>query len=452
MGELLERVGHKPAAALETLGCKVNQYESAHLLSLLAGEGFRIVPFQETADLYVVHSCAVTARAAYQTRQLLRRARRRNPQAQIVVAGCGAQLEPDRFEAEGLATHILGNPEKHDLPEFLSQPASLARPLKAVSNPRLCSTLQALPVQGMGKGRSRAYLRIQDGCDAFCTYCVVPYTRGKSRSLHGEEVRRQMSRFVEAGFHEVVLTGIHLGCWGKDLQPASDLSSLIVSLTEGQEGWGRIRLSSLEPMEITPSLLSVLRANPSICSHFHVPLQHGDEAILARMRRPYSPGHYAEVLFELRRLFPRASIGADVMVGFPGETEREFQNTYSLIEVLPLTYLHVFPFSPRPGTPAAEWKDRPRGRDVQRRAKVLWGLGGRKKKAFSESFLGQKLQVLVETPLGGGWWQGTSDNYLKVRFYSPTPLAQGCLVWVSCERPEEDGLSGKLFEGGLNLL
>lgn len=429
---------------METLGCKVNQYESAYLLDLLSSAGFQIVPFRDNADLYLVHSCAVTAKAAYQTRQLLRRAHRQNPQAHIVVAGCDAQLEPDRLEGERLATHILGTMEKYRLLEFLQRPASREEPLRVTGNPRLRTALEALPVRTLLTGRARAFLKIQDGCDAFCTYCVIPHTRGKSRSLPPQDIQTQLNRFLESGFQEVVLTGIHLGQWGADFQPRQDLCGLL-PLMDGSLGSARIRMSSLEPMELTASLLTALRSRAWICPHFHIPLQNGDPEILARMGRPYSPDQYAEILFELHRLFPEASIGADVMVGFPGETDKHFRNTHSLIERLPLTYLHVFPFSPRPGTPARAWPDRPSGAEVKHRVRVLWEMGLRKRKAFAGRFVGQRLQVLAESPHSSGWWQGTSENYLKVHFSSPTLLSPGALVNVHCEGMEDNGLRGRVI-------
>lgn len=431
-------------AAVETLGCKVNQYESAHLLDLLSSAGFRIVPFRDSADLYLVHSCAVTAKAAFQTRQLLRRAHRQNPQAHIVVAGCDAQLEPDRLAGERLATHILGTMEKYRLLEFLQRPASREEPFRATGNPRLCTVLDPLPVRTLRTGRARALLKIQDGCDAFCTYCVIPHTRGKSRSLPPQDVLAQLHRFLESGFQEVILTGIHLGRWGADFRPQKDLCGLLPLMDDSLDS-ARIRMSSLEPMELTASLLITLRSRPWICPHFHIPLQNGDPEILARMGRPYSPGQYAEILFELHGLFPEASIGADVMVGFPGETDKHFRNTHSLIERLPLTYLHVFPFSPRSGVPAGTWSGRPNGTEVKRRVRALWEMGIRKRNTFACRFVGRPLQVLAERPLGSGWWQGTSENYLRVHFSSPTVLRPGALVDVRCEEMQDNGLTGRLI-------
>ena len=429
--------------ALETLGCKVNQYESSFFLEVLGGAGLEQVSFHERADIYVVHSCAVTSRAGYQTRQLLRRAQRLNPEATILVAGCVAQLEPDRLARERLATHILGNREKFDLVHWLEQPGSLDAPCCATGDSRSFVECPPVPVSRMHSDRTRAFLKIQDGCNAFCTYCVVPYTRGRSRSLPRQAVRDQLDLLLRHGYLEVVLTGIHLGQWGKDLDPPEDFASLLEFLSEGDLPM-RIRLSSLESAECTQELLKRLAAWPWICPHFHIPLQSGDPEILKLMNRPYSPWEYAEVVMELRRIFPDAALGADVLVGFPGETEQQFQNTYRLISRLPLTYLHVFPYSPRPGTQAAALPGRITGEELKRRAKLLQRLGEEKKEAFRNRFLGTNLDVLVESQVQPGVFRGTSDNYLQVCFTASRDLPQGTAVRVHAVRSGPKGLFGEL--------
>lgn len=428
--------------ALETLGCKVNQYESSYLIQELDEAGYRIVPFREEADIFIVHSCAVTSRASYQTRQLLRRARRTNPLAKIVLAGCDAQCESDRICREGLATHLVGNTEKFRLVDCLNEEGTFSEPYLSVGNARSFFDFTVSPVSRMHNGRTRAFLKVQDGCDAFCTYCIVPHTRGQSRSLPAEDVQRQMERFIGSGYQEVILTGIHLGQWGKDLKPPQDLVGLLAHLPL-ERVLPRIRLSSLEPMEWSPKLINDLRSQPWICPHFHVPLQSGDAEILGRMHRPYTPHQYAELIHELHRHFPKASLGADVLVGFPGETERHFGSTTKLIEELPLSYLHVFPFSPRPGTPAATFEDRISNNEVKRRTQLLHQLNTQKKNEFRRRFLGHWVQVLVEKRVQPTWWQGTSENYLSVLFQSTRPLLQGSTVTVRLTDVTENGMEGK---------
>ncbi len=372
--------------ALETLGCKVNQYESSYFREILKEAGHRLVSFRDHADIYVVHGCAVTSRAAFQTRQLLRRARRINPEATIVAAGCQAQLEPERIAEERLATHILDNLSKFDLASWLQFPGSLSHPLRpAATAAHQFGPFRPLAVNGMHSGRARAFLKVQDGCDAFCSYCVVPNLRGRSRSLPADEVRLQLDRFLNHGYQEVVLTGIHLGQWGRDLAPGQNFEALLTSLNQGPLPY-RIRLSSLEPGECNAPLLERLARWEWVCPHFHVPLQSGDEQILGQMRRPYTPRQYAEVVRALHHLFPHAALGADVMAGFPGETEKQFANTYQLIDQLPLTYLHAFPFSPRPGTHAASIPHRVSSQELKRRVHLLNDLSRKKSWPFRRAF------------------------------------------------------------------
>ncbi|PIU30591.1 MAG: tRNA (N(6)-L-threonylcarbamoyladenosine(37)-C(2))-methylthiotransferase MtaB [Syntrophobacteraceae bacterium CG07_land_8_20_14_0_80_61_8] len=433
----------KPTVALETLGCKVNQYESSHLLERLHQAGHPLVAFRERADIYLVNSCAVTARAGTQTRQLLHRAQRLNPRALIVVMGCDAQLEPDRFVSEALATHVLGTREKLDLIRWLETPADLQHPLVRVSDARCYDRLAPLPVNRMLGERTRAFLKIQDGCDAFCSYCVVPMTRGCGRSLPAAAVLEEFDRLVRAGYREVVLTGIHLGQWGRDLTPEDQLSRLLTALETGP-GPARIRLSSLEPTEWNPAVLAALAASERICPHFHVPLQSGDRDLLAAMGRPYAPELYLEIIGELHRIRPQAAIGADVMVGFPGETADRFRATTELIERTPVNYLHVFPFSPRPGTAAARRPGRVTGQELKARAKALRELGERKRRQFHQQQLGRWVQVLVENRTADGWSQGTSENYLPVRVRAAAPTALGEIVQVRLESLTPRGFIGRI--------
>ncbi len=403
----------KPATfAIETLGCKVNQYETSYLIETLIGAGLKQVPFRDRADVYIVHSCAVTAKAGFQSRQLLRRARRANPGALIVAAGCYAQLDAERIAREHLATHILGNSEKFNLGSLLLDEKQKAQETRTTGAGSF-SGFKNLPVARMHTGRTRAMLKIQDGCDSFCSYCVVPLVRGRCRSLWPDDALDQMERLVEAGYAEIVLTGIHLGQWGRDLDPPQSLSGLVRAI-DSRLHPPRLRLSSLEPMEIDDELIGLISGFSWICPHFHVPLQSGDAEILNRMRRPYGPSEYSALIAKIHRAAPDAAIGADVMVGFPGETERQFENTYELIESLPLSYLHVFPYSRRPGTPAAGFSEQVQGDDLKRRAAALKELGARKKMEFRQKFIGKDLEVIIEKKLGPEMWEGLSGNYISV--------------------------------------
>lgn len=431
-----------PTVAVETLGCKVNQYETSYLLESLNEAGYTCVSFREQADVYIVHSCAVTAKAGFQTRQLLRRARRGNPNALIVVAGCYAQLDADRIAREELATHILGNPAKFDLVSWLRRPGSFGMPCRATGGESpSCPHFEFIPVKSMHTGRTRAVLKIQDGCNSFCSYCVVPLVRGRARSLPLGEALAQMERLVDAGYGEIVLTGIHLGQWGRDLPNGENLRGLLEAINAARHP-PRLRLSSLEPMEIDSDLLGLISSLPWICPHLHVPLQSGDAEILDRMRRPYSPEQYAELVLDTKRLLPDAAIGADVLVGFPGETEKQFENTVKLIAELPMSYLHVFPFSPRPGTPAARYANQIPGREAKRRAQLLQELGRRKKRDFRNTFIGKRLDVLIQTRAESDPWEGLSGNYINVAVHSEQDLRPGQVVNVAIT-----GFRGEDLEG-----
>ncbi len=417
MDAMIPRGNDDPTVAIETLGCKVNQFETSYFLEVLTRAGYRAVSFRDRADLYIVHSCAVTAKAGSQTRQLLRRARRTNPEARVVAAGCYAQLEGERIAREGLATHILGNPAKLDLIEWLSRPGSFEKPcLAGASAPRSRAEFEISPVSRMHTGRTRALLKVQDGCDSFCSYCVVPLVRGKSRSLAPALVVSQLHEFLRAGYREIVLTGIHLGKWGKDLQPAQTLSDLLEKISSCPPLPPRLRLSSIEPEEFDSNLLEVISRAPWICRHFHIPLQSADPVILSRMHRLYTREYYGELVARLRAQFPEAALGADVLTGFPGESEKQFENTCEFIEKLPLSYLHVFPFSPRPGSAAADFSDRVEAEELKRRAALLQALSRRKKRTFRESLVGKTLDLIVEAQTRPGLWEGISGNYVKVFF------------------------------------
>lgn len=433
-----------PTVAIETLGCKVNQYETSFFLEVLKQAGYICVPFRERADIYIVHSCAVTAKAGFQTRQLLRRAHRTNPDAIVVAAGCYAQLEGDRIAREQLATHILGNPGKFDLVEWLKQPGSFEAPCCATDGRiRSCSEFELLPVSRMHTGRTRAMLKIQDGCDSFCSYCVVPHVRGKSRSLPSERVLEQMEDLVEAGYKEIVLTGIHLGQWGKDLGRGETLSGLIQEMASRSHP-PRMRLSSLEPVEIDSGLIELAASSDWICRHFHIPLQSGDPEILNRMGRPYTPTQYADLISRILTAMPEAAIGADVLTGFPGETEEQFENTVAFIRDLPLAYLHVFPFSPRPGTPASKFAGQVQGNELKRRAHILQDLGKEKRKVFRERFLGQEMEVLVESENRPGLWEGLSGNYINVFVPAGEEVGPGQRVTVRITGALDGGLIGEV--------
>jgi len=401
-------------AALATLGCKVNQCESAYLEETLFTNNFDIRPFTEEADLYCINTCAVTSRAAVQSRQLIRRATRRNSGAKVVVMGCYAQVAAEEIASIPGVTHILGTSEKLALLDYISQEKGITYPCIHLKDARDAPDPIPLVFSDFSR-RTRAFLKVQDGCDAFCSYCIVPYARGRSRSIPLVSILGQVERFLDRGYQEIVLTGIHLGQWGSDLQPKQELIGLLRSIL-GQHSPPRLRLSSLEPGEIFSDLLALIASEPRLCPHLHIPLQSGDATILGRMNRHYHPHFYSEIVLEAIHRIPDLAVGVDVMVGFPGETDERFQNTYRLIEALPVAYLHVFPFSPRPGTDAATMEEQLSPASISQRCRLLRELDKRKRLSFLNRFLGKVRPVLVENrkDAATGLPRGFSDNYLPV--------------------------------------
>lgn len=408
--------------ALATLGCKTNQFESASLEQLLRQAGYTPVPFEQGADLVVVNTCTVTAATDAQSRNLVRRARRLRPDCRVVVTGCYAQVDPAALQAIPGVSLVLGNEEKQDFLRLLQSDQVEGTAL--VSQNRAALTTSALPAAAFAE-RSRAFVQIQTGCDAFCAYCIIPYARGRSRSVAAPAVVEQVGQLVAAGYPEIVLTGIHIGQYGLDLAPPLSLLELLRQIVD-QTGVRRLRLGSLEPLEISPELLDWVASSDIVCPHFHIPLQAGDDGVLARMNRHYTARQFAELVEDIHRRLPQAAIGADVIAGFPGETEAEFAHTLSLIEGLPISHLHVFPFSRRPGTPAATMSGQISGDVVKTRAAALRALGENKQRTFAQKMLGQVVEVVVEGEGKGGRSRGLSRNYLPVRFATEPGSAGRC--------------------------
>jgi threonylcarbamoyladenosine tRNA methylthiotransferase MtaB len=396
-------------AAIATLGCKTNQFESAALEERLLAAGWQVVPFESGAELVIVNTCTVTAATDAQSRNLIRRARRLHPDCRVVVTGCYAQVDPQALAAIPGVALVLGNEEKRDLLRLLEEEGTGIQ----VADIRSVATAEVVSIGSFAE-RSRAFVQIQNGCDAFCTYCIIPYARGRSRSVPLEQVVRQVRDFVAAGYPEIVLTGIHIGGYGADLAEATTLTALLRRLLT-ETAVARLRLGSIEPTEIPAELLDLLATSPVLCPHLHIPLQAGDDAVLARMGRPYDTAFFRDLIGRIHTRLPQAAIGLDVIVGFPGETEREFAHTFELIESLPVSHLHVFPYSKRPGTPAATMPAQIQGDVAKERAARLRELGERKLAGFAGRCVGQLLEVVVE----GGKGQerrGIARNYLAVRF------------------------------------
>ncbi|HEY6872047.1 MAG TPA: tRNA (N(6)-L-threonylcarbamoyladenosine(37)-C(2))-methylthiotransferase MtaB [Geobacteraceae bacterium] len=396
--------------AITTLGCKINQFESAAMAENLGREGFRLVPFEDEADIYVINTCTVTARTDAESRRLIRRAGRRNPQAKIVVTGCYAQVAFDELREMPGVNLVLGNVEKKGLAGLLREIGEGPRVL--VSDISREERAEGLVLESFAE-HTRAFLQVQNGCDAFCSYCIVPYARGRSRSVPPDEVLAGIGTFAAKGFREVVLTGIHLGAYGLDLSPGESLLSLLTAAEE-RRLVPRLRVGSVEPTEISDALVGFLAAAETVCPHLHIPLQSGSDTVLGRMNRNYSAGYFRGVIEQLAKALPAVCLGCDIIAGFPGETEEEFDETLRLVESLPIAYLHVFPFSPRAGTPAATMPGQVNGTVIRSRAQMLRRLSDRKKRAYYQGFLGRELQVLVQGREPDGLLKGLSRTYIPV--------------------------------------
>jgi threonylcarbamoyladenosine tRNA methylthiotransferase MtaB len=400
---------------VRTFGCKLNQYDSQLITESFARSGYAAAEDLSAADVCVVNTCSVTARSDYQARQLVRRALRSSRRPLVVVTGCYSQRAPDEIAAiEGVGL-VTGNVEKASLPRLVDGLEAGSSAVTEVSSAeaRGCAA-------GCGPAfqrRARALVKVQDGCDASCTYCVVPSVRGRSRSVRAPEVVREVAGLCDSGYKEIVLTGARVGSYADRVGEGLSLTGLLRALSAVGSDF-RVRLSSLEPGEVTESLLEAAADGDRVCGHFHVPLQSGDDAVLRAMQRPYSAAEYAERVLAIRRKLPRACVGADVIVGFPGETEACFASTYRLVEKLPVAYLHVFPYSRRPGTAAFLMRDQVPAAVKKARVRALMELGAKKKREFAISAAGSVETVVLEEEVGQGRWTGTTGNYLKVRVTS----------------------------------
>ncbi|MGA1870119.1 MAG: tRNA (N(6)-L-threonylcarbamoyladenosine(37)-C(2))-methylthiotransferase MtaB [bacterium] len=407
-------------AALFTLGCKLNQYETFYIKERLSERGFEIVPPDEKADLYIVNSCAVTKKSDYHSRQAVRKFVRRNPDALVIVTGCSVEINPESFRKIAGVDFILGNSQKYNITGFLGE-AGKERAKR--EEPCVCIKSDGDPKISMFINNfheyTRAFIKVQEGCNAACSYCIVPQARGKCRSIPAPEVIDQTVTLIANGYKEIVLTGTHLGQYGQDLSDNITLSDLLSDIIQ-LPGLGRVRLSSIEPQEFTPFLIDILNHSRKICTHLHIPLQSGDDAILKQMGRDYSTHYYEELINKLA-LHTSCAIGADVIVGFPAESDESFERTYNFIDNLPLAYLHVFSYSPRPNTKACSMNNQVPGEVKRRRSKKLRALSVKKKNEFWSRFLMKDLIALVLHK--DGYERGSkialTDNYIPVSLQYP---------------------------------
>jgi threonylcarbamoyladenosine tRNA methylthiotransferase MtaB len=413
--------------AFATLGCKLNQYDTMEVQALLEAQGFRTVPFEAPAQVYVINTCTVTARADYSDRQAIRRAVARNPGAVVVVTGCYAQTNPDAVAAIPGVDLVLGTQDKYALPELLHRARKRVRPFLQVSDVFARRALPVVPVRRFAPGYTRAFVKVQDGCQHRCSFCIVPFARGGSRSQPVEVVLEQVEALVGAGYAEIVLTGVDLGHYGWDLRPRTALAALVRRLLDVR-GLARLRLSSVLPAYFTEELVELLVGERRICRHLHVPLQSGADRVLRAMRRPYTARMYRALIERLAGAIPDLGLGADVITGFPTETDAEFEATEALVQALPFTYLHVFSYSDRRGTEAARGPaPRVPPETIRARTTHLRRLAAAKQLGFRRAQVGRELDVLVldQRERETGRLVGLTDNYLEVAFPGSDALMRG---------------------------
>lgn len=430
------------SVSVTTLGCKSNQYDSSALEDALRASSLEVVPFPGPADAYIINTCTVTGSTDHQSRQLIRKVRRHNPGALVIVTGCYAQVSPDEVASIEGVDYVVGNPEKGRIVDYVTG-GRRSQAVKEVG-PWQDGTPWSLRARS-SSGRTRANLKIQEGCSRACSYCIIPRARGLSRSLPLDALESELDQLVSSGYKEIILTGIHLGAYGADFKEATDITS-ILELIEKKDYGCRFRISSLDPDEVTDRLIDIMKSAKRVCNHLHLPLQSGSDEIIRKMRRPYTGRLFAEKVERLAASVPGISIGADVIAGFPGEGEKEFEETFSLISALPLSYLHIFPFSPRTGTPAASMDGRVENSVIKERCDRLHLLDTEKREAFNSSFIGKKAVVLVERGLDRktGLMKGRSANYIQV-YLEGDGFVRGSLADVTLSTLFGGGMKAAAF-------
>ena len=396
--------------SIVTLGCKVNQYDTAVILNQLPKSKYEKVPFSDKADVYVIDTCTVTHRADAEARNYINRAKRANPDGLVVVTGCYAQVSPQELKEVQGVDYVIGNSHK------FSSLLKIIREGKRQEEPKVfISDIFKEKKKGFESpdieifpGRTRAFLKVQDGCNYACTFCIIPRARGRSRSLDIPEILTRMEKLAESGYKEIVLTGVHIASYGRDI--GTSFFELLRHI-ENEKIVNRVRLTSLDPADTELDLIDFIADSETICPQFHIALQSGDAKVLKTMRRRYGPEKFLDLTSKIRQRIPEAAIGSDIMVGFPGETEEEFLNTYEIAKESELTYFHVFPYSKRKMTPAAVMADQINPQQIKDRSKRLRDLGSKKKTDFFKQFIGKTFPVLIEKGS-----KGTTPNYIPVKF------------------------------------
>ena len=405
--------------AFYTLGCKVNQYETEAMGELFINSGYEITDYDGYADIYVINTCTVTGMSDRKSRQIIRRAKKQNPDAFVIVAGCYSQVSPDEVLKIDGVNLVLGTKDRNNIVRLYEENIKKQKQSK-VEDIMKCHTFESLSLSTFGD-RTRAYIKIQEGCNQFCSYCKIPYARGPIRSRDFDEVLSETKRLAGKGFTEITYVGIHIASYGLDTK-SKGLAELLVEANK-IDGIKRLRLSSIEPMTLNEEFAQKIKGLDKLCPHFHLSLQSGCTETLKRMNRKYSTDEYYKIVDGLRKHFPEVAITTDIMVGFPGETDEEFEKTCAFVEKVSFADAHIFQYSPRPGTPAAKFDNQVSPDVKETRSKKIMEICQKSKRDFMEQFLGETKEVLFEQPVKGGYFEGKTANYQNVLIKTSEDLA-----------------------------
>lgn len=399
--------------AFYTLGCKVNQYETEAMMEAFENSGYEIVEYDGYSDIYIINTCTVTNIGDRKSRQIIRRALDHNPEAFIAVVGCYSQIAPQEIlEIPGVKL-VVGTNERSRIVELVEEAQNMDKKISVVGDIMEIKEFEDMAIKNY-KSRSRAFIKIQEGCEQYCTYCIIPYARGRIRSRKPESIVNEVKTLAESGYKEVVLTGIHVGSYGRDLGNIGLID--IINMVHEVDGIERLRMSSVEPMTFDDKFLSSLPKLHKLCRHFHLSLQSGCDETLKRMNRKYTTQEYRDVVNKLRDIYPDVGITTDIIVGFPGETDEEFKKTVDFVEEISFSSMHVFKFSPRKGTPAAKFKGQVNPKVKDERSKIISEIAHKNHMKFMNSLIGKSLRVLYEQKVDekGNYYEGLTDNYIRV--------------------------------------
>ncbi len=428
-----------PTVSFITMGCKVNHTETESMAGLFRQRGYIIVDPMELADVYVINTCSVTHLGERKSRQMVRRSVRKNPEAVVAVTGCFAQISPQEASKISGVDVIVGTTDRKQIVDFVEKAAREKKPVLAVKNIMDTHEFEEIPMPDT-LGRTRAFLKIQDGCDNYCSYCIIPYARGHLRSRSIDSIRRESAHLANMGFKEIVLTGINLGAYGRETGELS-LADAVRAVLE-EKRIARVRLSSTDSLEVSAALIELFESDMRLCPHLHLPLQSGEDSVLSAMKRPYSTHEFARLVAEIRCRIPDLALTTDIIVGFPGETPDSFARTLDFAATMNFAKIHVFPYSRRMGTPAASLDHQVSDGEKKQRVAELIALGERSGDAFRRRFLGRVMPLLVET-VKDGVSEGLTPNYQRVWLRGEVP--EGEIVEVELQKVTKAGYWGKLI-------